>query len=546
MVREVALALVVAVVVAAAAGAAPYGGANGKLLVLDASDVYTVDAAGARQRITFDARNSWPVFSPDGRRIAYAKGSIAPPTAIFVADVDGGGERGVIAHGDTVGAGGVTQLKWAPDGRRVSYAIRGRGLHVVDVATAELTLFPLPGDVFGYDWSPDGSTLVYSDGGDIWLQPLDGSARRAVVDGPNQDVEPEFSPDGTRIAFLRTTERIGIHAIARDGRDAIFVGSTPSGIVGPPSWSPRGDAIAYSGVQEVQNLDARLPTDVSGVWVARADGSGTALVRLSASQPRFSPDGTRLLLGVVWRPTADGRSRFRPGAFTMNADGTCLTRLGSGVAYDWQPLPGGPTGATRCIDVDVSVSTPPTAGRLGFATRVLLRNTGTDAATGVVLTQTFDAPVRVLNAPGCTFDSRMVRCPFLPLQPNGFATKEIFVRPLAAGRLTTSATVDVPGDNDPESNAEELRVDVSPCWLVGTERSDRIVGSPIGERICALGGADDVDGRGGRDVLQGGAGNDVLRARDGQRDIVECGPGRDVAIVDRRDVVRACERVLRA
>ena len=54
---------------------------------------------------------------------------------------------------------------------------------------------------------------------------------------------------------------------------------------------------------------------------------------------------------------------------------------------------------------------------------------------------------------------------------------------------------------------------------------------------------DRLDGGGGRDVLNGGHGNDVIDARDGRRDLVRCGPGIDLALVDPRDVVRGCEIV---
>ena len=51
-----------------------------------------------------------------------------------------------------------------------------------------------------------------------------------------------------------------------------------------------------------------------------------------------------------------------------------------------------------------------------------------------------------------------------------------------------------------------------------------------------------IDG-GGNDVLGGGGGADVIKAADGSPDIVNCGPRRDTAIVDRADSVRGCERV---
>jgi hypothetical protein len=43
----------------------------------------------------------------------------------------------------------------------------------------------------------------------------------------------------------------------------------------------------------------------------------------------------------------------------------------------------------------------------------------------------------------------------------------------------------------------------------------------------------------------GGAGNDVISARDGSRDVIDCGAGLDRVTADRRDRLRGCERVSR-
>ncbi|MCC6831936.1 MAG: hypothetical protein IT200_11375 [Thermoleophilia bacterium] len=115
----------------------------------------------------------------------------------------------------------------------------------------------------------------------------------------------------------------------------------------------------------------------------------------------------------------------------------------------------------------------------------------------------------------------------------------------------------------------------------GTARGERLTGTPRADRITGRGGADRILGRGGadclsggpgrdrleggagddtlggdaggdlliggtgRDLLAGGAGADVIRTRDGVRDVVRCGPGRDTAVVDRRDAVTGCEIVVR-
>ena len=108
--------------------------------------------------------------------------------------------------------------------------------------------------------------------------------------------------------------------------------------------------------------------------------------------------------------------------------------------------------------------------------------------------------------------------------------------------------------------------------MVGTRRADRLrgtrgpdvmLGRGGNDLITALGGADRLDGGTGRDRLSGGtgddrltggpgrdrmragAGNDRLAAADRHADVVDCGRGRDVATVDRRDRTIGCERVRR-
>jgi len=55
---------------------------------------------------------------------------------------------------------------------------------------------------------------------------------------------------------------------------------------------------------------------------------------------------------------------------------------------------------------------------------------------------------------------------------------------------------------------------------------------------------DELDG--GHGALKGGSGNDTISARDRKRDTINCGAGRDRAVVDRIDrVARNCERVVR-
>jgi hypothetical protein len=82
------------------------------------------------------------------------------------------------------------------------------------------------------------------------------------------------------------------------------------------------------------------------------------------------------------------------------------------------------------------------------------------------------------------------------------------------------------------------RVRRSPCDPPGFE--------PL--ELCSRSGTnrdDVVRGTRGRDWICAEGGGDVIRVRRGLRDVVRCGPGSDVAYVDRRDVVKhGCESVL--
>jgi Ca2+-binding RTX toxin-like protein len=123
-------------------------------------------------------------------------------------------------------------------------------------------------------------------------------------------------------------------------------------------------------------------------------------------------------------------------------------------------------------------------------------------------------------------------------------------------------------DANPADNSAVLAITVpaapAPAKAHATQHADRLVGTRGRDVLYGLGGADTILGLAGNDLLDGGAGNDtlvggpgrdtlfgrsgndVMSVRDGQRDRVSCGPGRDRVIADRNDVVaHDCEHVVR-
>jgi len=81
--------------------------------------------------------------------------------------------------------------------------------------------------------------------------------------------------------------------------------------------------------------------------------------------------------------------------------------------------------------------------------------------------------------------------------------------------------------------------------LLGDDGDDPLEGGRGRDRLDGGPGDDNLTGGYDEDTLRGGNGRDRIVAVDGRRDVVDCGPGRDTALVDNRDRVRNCERVER-
>jgi Ca2+-binding RTX toxin-like protein len=81
--------------------------------------------------------------------------------------------------------------------------------------------------------------------------------------------------------------------------------------------------------------------------------------------------------------------------------------------------------------------------------------------------------------------------------------------------------------------------------VVGGPGNDRLLGEAGNDILFGGPGNDQINPRSGRDRVVAGPGNDRIVSRDSRRDVIDCGPGRDVAIVDAVDRMRRCETVNR-
>jgi len=197
-------------------------------------------------------------------------------------------------------------------------------------------LTDLPGISECADYSPDGSRIVFDRFvprpdtmffTSLWVMDADGSDPHPLFgdDSTTFDVEPEYSPDGSRIVFGRidpVTEREALFVVRADGSRPRQITPYAAGLE-HPRWSPDGRWVVY-------DIDAQGPTD--GIYLVRRDGRDRHLLfqstKLVAFKPDFSPDGRRILFGCFVRAQqqedlcvmrADGRGVHRvvrtPGAW---------------------------------------------------------------------------------------------------------------------------------------------------------------------------------------------------------------------------------------
>src|SRR3984893_8946953 len=154
-----------------------------------------------------------PAFSPDGNQVAFRNGDGAHNTGIYTALV--GGEKSLRLSSDP----GDCCPTWAPDGRHIAfsrYADKAFSIVVVPaLGGTEHRVYMGPAPMAGgLTWSPKGRLLAFpqasaADQPRSWISLLslaDYSTRPLTAPpGGSLDAEAAFSPDGSQVAFVRST-----------------------------------------------------------------------------------------------------------------------------------------------------------------------------------------------------------------------------------------------------------------------------------------------------------------------------------------------------
>jgi imidazolonepropionase-like amidohydrolase/Tol biopolymer transport system component len=148
------------------------------------------------------------------------------------------------------------------------------------------------------DVSPDGRTIVFDLLGDVYTMPIEGGRATCILGGGAFEMQPRFSPDGSRIAF--TSDRDGLWNIwtARtDGSDLRQLSRERQWFVNSPVWAPDGQAVyARRHFVTTRSLGA------GEIWMYHASGAATGGLQITVretqqkdtGEPAISPDGRYL------------------------------------------------------------------------------------------------------------------------------------------------------------------------------------------------------------------------------------------------------------
>ena len=324
-----------------------------------------------------------PTLSKDGRTLAFLRASKEGVWNVYLQTLTDAYEAQGEPRKLTSEPGGAWYPMWTGDGKEILYRASRQGTWMLWRIPKDGSGRPAPvasvGPI-GSHWSISrkGDRLAYRNNApqtEIWRLGLkDGKSLERVVSATAIDFDPQYSPDGTRIAYVsRWLDELRVTVSDSDGANPMQLAMTVGPEAGPPRWSPDGSQIAYecqndgnhdvcavpSGGGNSRRLTRHPAADFlpnwshdgkslyvtstrSGshqIWKIPADGSESGAVQLTSGggfAPVASPDGKLIyyakerFAGAVWAVPASGgkeipvgsvRVMGRPQDFAVSPEG---------------------------------------------------------------------------------------------------------------------------------------------------------------------------------------------------------------------------------
>jgi hypothetical protein len=349
------------------------------------ADIYTMAADGSDVRRLTDhpGLDVFPVYSPDGSKIAFTRSDRAGVVDVYVMDADGGNVVPITEFDDE----GLDDYHptWSPDGERIAF-VRGEvppgaggELWVIDADGSNARLLLEDPLVHFPAWSPDGTRIAVGTGDwpevEVRILDLETGGLTDVGEG----YRPVWAPDSSRLAISMPEGRgIVILDLALPGGRLIV---QPTGEAA--AWSPDGQWIAFNAPGLTATGSADDPPGIGQALAGfRDDGTPFLVVRhedgsltaVEAISPHVATGGIRKLLG--WCASSQ---TFDDPFHGSRFDG--YGRYLNGPA---------PTGLVR-FDLEIVEEIP--RFRLGDALAPLPRETGGDAPAGPLCLDTDVTPL---------------------------------------------------------------------------------------------------------------------------------------------------------
>lgn len=260
------------------------------------------------RRLTNNQARDWaPEWSPDGKRFVFSSNYLE---------------------------GGLTTTKQEINGEMVLVDVEVVGdfeLRVAKVKDLVATAITdnQAGTDGGPDWSPDGSRIAFHSDPDgsgvseIYSMRPDGTDLVQLTDLGGMNWDPSWSPDGQNIVFAHFSDAWSLYSVEADGTEVTALEEAGDGW--QPSWSGSGDQIAFSSQRD-------------GSWnIYVVDADGGNLVRLTNNEgdslePVWSPGGDRIAFG------SSRQGAFK--VFVMDSDGGNVVATGRmGFPSGWTARP---------------------------------------------------------------------------------------------------------------------------------------------------------------------------------------------------------------